>query len=61
MWGSPHKIPIVWGSENFQVSEHIHIVEVQCTPVPGGQKLLCLGPSQTLPIYLFIWLFIYIF
>lgn len=58
---APRKIPIIWSSESFQVGEHSHVPGVWCTPAPRGQMLRCSGPSQTLPMPLFIWLTICIF
>jgi len=42
------KISIVWGSGTF-----IHLSRVWHFPTPWGQKLLCLGPSELHPMYLF--------
>lgn len=42
------EIPTVWGTESFQVCEHIHVLGGGgCTPNPWGQKLLCLGTFHT--------------
>lgn len=38
VWGSLPKIPIVRGSENFQVGEHIHLHGGWSTPTPRAQR-----------------------
>ena len=54
------KIPMVWISESFWVSEHIHIPGGWHTPTPWGQKhlLLRLHPPRLNPMGLFTWLFV---
>lgn len=35
------KIPKLWGSDNFQWGQLIHVLGVWCTLTPQGRKLLC--------------------
>lgn len=52
------KIPIVGGSGNFQVGEHIHVPGGRHTPTPRDRSSCTPGPSRLNPMYLFFWLFI---
>lgn len=46
LWWSLIKIPIVLGSENFRVGEHIHVPGAQQPNPPADHRLLCSRGAQ---------------
>ena len=57
---SPQKFPKVGGLGSFKVGKHPFVQGEWWIPAPWEQKLLHWGLFQTLPMYLFIWLFTFI-
>lgn len=51
-------LPTLKMFKSFQVGECMYVLRRCYTPIPQGQKFLCLRPFQTSPMSLIIWLLI---